>query len=208
MMAHHGARRSLGGATASCAAATTSAMSSQSCSTSRYTPIQPRPPTYGGRKNLPASSAIQCSCAPSGAAAQNATRSSWCRSATVRNCFPTNQDGSPWLSRSVAPGWARHTARTRSTHSCVVGTSILETVRGHHHPGTERDALAVPRAVAGRPTSRRADPRRDLGWSGLFAVGERPWRTRVGRVRLEQRVHQPGSRAAYRSRLRFGVKGA
>ena len=65
-----------------------------------------------------------------GAAAWNATRSSWWWSAKVANCFPTNQDGSPWLTRSVTPGRARHRSRTRCRLSSVVGMAIGETVRG------------------------------------------------------------------------------
>jgi D-amino-acid oxidase len=45
-----------------------SAISVQSTSPSSRTPIQPRPPTYGGRKNRPGSDAASSCCAPGGAA--------------------------------------------------------------------------------------------------------------------------------------------
>ena len=40
-------------------------------------------------------------------------RSSWCRPAKVTNCFLTNHEGSPWLTRSSVPGIARHRSRSR-----------------------------------------------------------------------------------------------
>jgi uncharacterized protein YndB with AHSA1/START domain len=52
------------GATARYASSHSSAISAQSAGTSRRTPIQPRPPTYGGRKNRPGADARSSACAP------------------------------------------------------------------------------------------------------------------------------------------------
>ena len=96
--------------------------SPQSTGTSRYTPIQPRPPTYGGRKKRSGSASTSVSWTPSAAAIQTARRSSWCRSAEVtKTRLPTNQVASPWLSRSMTSGSATQIARIRRTGRGVVG---------------------------------------------------------------------------------------
>lgn len=97
------------------ASARSASSSSQSTGTSRYTPIQPRCPTYGGRKNRSGAAATSVSWAPGGPASHAARRSSWCRSAVVTNWRePTNQLASPWLARSDVSGSARQIARSRA----------------------------------------------------------------------------------------------
>src|SRR2546423_4152977 len=62
---------SLGGATTRYASSTISRTSFQSTGMSRYTPSQPRCPTYGGRKNRPPAAPTNPSPPPGGAPRQN-----------------------------------------------------------------------------------------------------------------------------------------
>src|SRR5580704_12669467 len=87
-------------------------------------PIQPRPPTYGGRKNRSGPAAVSSCCAPGRPAHHRCGNSSlwWPLAHSVTNDFlpPTNQVGAPWLSRSVTSGSARQITRTWPARSSVI----------------------------------------------------------------------------------------
>ena len=63
-------------------------------SMSRRRPIQPRPPTYGGRKNRSGSASTSCSCTPFGAGAQIATPCApwWLSSSGAQRLLVTDEE--------------------------------------------------------------------------------------------------------------------
>ena len=89
------------------------------------TPSQPRPPTYGGRKNRSGSCSTSWACVPGGAAHQMASRPSWWWSSrNITNVFlsRTKNVGDPWLGRSVTAGRSRQMRRISASAAAAVAS--------------------------------------------------------------------------------------
>ena len=187
------------------------ASSSQSGPTSRRTPSQPRPPTYGGRKNRSGSVSTSSACAPGGAAHQMPTLSSpWWSLTNVTKHGPfsrTKKLGLPCESRSVASGSARQAARTWS--STTSGGEAGRTTARHRRilPELECQRRGKPRRSHSR-TEKRAEAGAEAVFVGVEGDPPRAESVVDGLGRLPEvgDRHAPRHRAAGVDRQRHASR--
>src|SRR5919108_2441532 len=147
-----------------------SATSSQSTSTSRRTPTQPRWPTYAGTKNRSGSWRTSSPCTPGGAGHQIASRPSpWWLSRNIASVLwsRTKNAGDPWLGRSLVSGRARQIARTRFSASAFSSSALSSSALmlvSLALAGSECHTGYV-HSFASLEAGTQAPPRRSVRWS-------------------------------------------